>query len=121
MLLISLLLLPACSSRGGLSESTSLAVLFVACIMSGISTCILQSSCFAFFGTLPTLYVLGFVFGSGLSGPINSILRIIIAESLPSSFNGVKTGATIFFTIGMLLMFITVVIAFSLQYNHIVV
>lgn len=120
-LLISMLLLPACSASGGLSENSSLAVLFIACVCSGLSTCVLQSSCFAFFGTLPTLYVLGFIFGSGLSGPINSILRIIIAVSLPTTFHGVKTGATIFFTIGMVLMFVTILIAFFLQYNDIVV
>jgi len=117
LLLISMLLIPVCAAGGGVSENGAMAVLIVSVCLGGFATSLLQSSLFGFFGTLPSQFMAAFVFGGGLSGSVNSILRIIISSSLPSSFSGVKTSAVIFFSIGMALMALTICLVIAMRYN----
>lgn len=118
--LVAVLIVPVCAASGGVSEGGAIAVLIIACILAGAATTTLESALYALFGSLPTRFMTGFVMGGGFSGSINSVLRIIIAVSLPPTFSGVKTSAVIFFSIGMALMVVTILIAVLLRYSKLV-
>ncbi|CAJ1009924.1 putative Nucleoside transporter [Leishmania naiffi] len=118
--LVAALLVPVCAAGGGVSERASMAVLIISCIVAGGATTVLQSALFALFGSLPTKYITALVMGGGFSGSVNSVLRIIITVALPSTFSGVKTGAVIFFSIGMLLMVAVIVITVLLRFSPLV-
>ncbi|KAK7201017.1 Nucleoside transporter [Novymonas esmeraldas] len=115
--LMAVLIVPVCAASGGVSEGASMAVLIVACLVTGGATTTLESALYAFFGSLPTKYMTGFVMGGGFSGSINSVLRIVITVGLPPTFAGVKTSAVIFFSIGMALMVVTVALAVLMGYS----
>lgn len=118
--LIAVLLVPVCAASGGVSEGAAMAVLIIACLLCGAATTTLESALYAFFGSLPTKYMTGFVMGGGFSGSINSVLRIIITVGLPSTFSGVKTSAVIFFSIGMALMVVTTAIVLAFRWSPLV-
>lgn len=120
LLLIAMLLMPVCAAGGGVSESGSIAIVLIACFLTGGATSLLQSSSYALFGTLPTMYVTFFILGGGLSGTANSLLRIIIHYALPTTFSGIKKGAVVFYTVNMALMALTVLILVLLRYNVLV-
>ncbi|KPA85495.1 nucleobase/nucleoside transporter [Leptomonas pyrrhocoris] len=113
--LVSVLLVPVTAASGGVSEGSAMAVLIIACLLCGAATTTLESALYAFFGSLPTRYMTGFVMGGGFSGSINSVIRIVITVGLPPTFSGVKTSAVIFFTIGMALMALTIAIVLLLR------
>ncbi|KAG5474288.1 hypothetical protein LSCM1_03068 [Leishmania martiniquensis] len=118
--LAAALLVPVCAAGGGISEGSSMAVLIVACIVTGGATTVLESALFAFFGSLPTKYMTGFVMGGGFSGSISSLLRIVITVGLPPTFSGVKTSAVIFFSIGMALMVVVMAIVVLMRFSPLV-
>ncbi|KAL7699351.1 nucleobase/nucleoside transporter [Lotmaria passim] len=118
--LIAVLLVPVCAAGGGVSEGAAMAVLIIACLLCGAATTTLESALYAFFGSLPTKYITGFVMGGGFSGSINSVLRIVITVGLPSTFSGIKTSAVIFFAIGMALMVVTIAIVLLLRLSPLV-
>jgi hypothetical protein len=118
--LIAVLLVPVCAASGGVSEGGAMAVLIIACLLCGAATTTLESALYAFYGSLPTRYMTGFVMGGGFSGSINSVLRIVITVGLPSTFSGVKTSAVIFFAIGMALMVVTMAIVFLMRLSPLV-
>lgn len=120
MMFVAMLLLPVCATGGGLSEGGSIAIVLIACFLTGGFTSVLQSSCYALFGTLPTTYTVAFVLGGGISGSFNSVLRIIIHYSLPSTFSGVKKGAVAFYSVNMAFLVLTCVLVVLLRYNAVV-
>eukprot|EP00796_Vickermania_ingenoplastis_P008363 gene8362-biopygen5720 len=119
-LFVAMLLMPVCAAGGGVSEGGSIAIVLIACFLTGAATSLLQSSSYALFGTLPTRYVTFFVLGGGLSGSMNSLLRIIIHYALPTTFSGVKKGAVVFYSVNMALMALTVLVVILLRYNSVV-
>lgn len=120
LLFIAMLLMPVCASNGGVSEGGAMAVVLIACLLTGGATSLVQSSSYGLFGTFPTVYVTAFVLGGGLSGSVNSLIRIIIHYSLPETFGGVKKGAVVFYAINMALMGLVCVVVFLLRYNRVV-
>lgn len=120
LLFVAMLLMPVCASNGGVSEGGAMAVVLVACILTGGATSLVQSSFYGLFGTFPTVYVTAFVLGGGLSGSVNSLIRIIIHFCLPSTFAGVKKGAVVFYAINMALMGLVCVTVVLLRFNRIV-
>lgn len=120
LLFVAMLLMPVCASNGGVSESGAMAVVLIACILTGGATSLVQSSFYGLFGTFPTIYVTAFVLGGGLSGSVNSLIRIIIHFCLPSTFAGVKKGAVVFYAINMALMGLVCVVVVLLRFNRVV-
>ncbi|KPI89102.1 nucleobase/nucleoside transporter [Leptomonas seymouri] len=118
--LISVLIVPVCAAGGGMSEGGAMTVVIIACILCGAATTTFESAQYAFFGSLPTKFMTGYVLGGGFSGSINSVLRIVITVGLPSTFSGVKTSAVIFFSIGMALMVVTVIVVLMMRMSPLV-
>lgn len=117
ILFISMLIMPVCAAGGGVSEVAAMTVLLLSSFLSGSGTSLLQSSCYGLFSTLPTIYVTAFAFGGGASGSFNSLLRIIIHYGLPTTFSGIKTGAVIFYCVGMVLLATACVLVVLLRYH----
>jgi len=115
-----MLLMPVCASFGGVSENSSMAVILIACILTGGATSLLQSSGYALFGTMPAIYVTLYILGGGVSGTVNSTLRIIIHYACPTTFSGIKRGAWAFYAINCVLMALVCVTVVMLRFNALV-
>ncbi|CCW68332.1 unnamed protein product [Phytomonas sp. Hart1] len=101
----------------GASESGAVVGILMAAFVGGLGRAIFENTVFALFGTCPPKIIIGAMIGVPASGVLMSVLQIILIGCMPSNFKSVFKQSIIYFSIGIGLITVSVLLLILLFFN----
>ncbi|ORC86070.1 putative nucleobase transporter [Trypanosoma theileri] len=103
--------------EGKVSQTAAIVVFVLVTIVAGAGKSYLEATCYVLVGTMPPKFMSAVMFGCGFSGVVASVMQCIIKASMPDTYESVLTQSHIYFSLALVIMFLSLLMALSLRFN----
>ncbi|KAH8611264.1 putative Nucleoside transporter [Trypanosoma vivax] len=98
------------------TQTVAIVVFFIAIILSGIGKSHMEATTYTLVSSMPSKFMSAAMFGCSFSGVITSVLQCVIKGSMENTYESVLKQSYIYFSLGLVIMTVALIMAHSLRY-----
>ncbi|KAH9600201.1 Equilibrative nucleoside transporter [Trypanosoma melophagium] len=103
--------------EGKVSQTAAIIAFILVTVMAGAGKSYLEATCYVLVGTMPPKFMSAVMFGCGFSGVVASVIQCIVKVSMPDTYESVLKQSHIYFSLALVIMFLSLLMALSLRFN----